>query len=221
MKFLIVGGGKSGSYIAEELKKEHEVTLIESSQEQIDFLKTKLPEVNIIHGDGCELYILEKAGIKQMDVVAALTGDDEDNLVISFLSKFQNNVPLVFSRINHPKNEWLFQKNWGVDIAVSATTIIANLMKEEISLGEIVTLLKLRKENLAIDQITLPPKSTSIGKKISELKLPDNCHIIAIISDTKVKIPRGEIVLEENDKLFIISSIGTEEEIMKALGVPV
>lgn len=219
MKIMIIGGGKSGSFVASKLKKDHKVTIIESDGQRVEELKGLFPDINIIKGDGCEPYILEKANIQQMDIVAALTGDDEDNLVISFLSKFQNNVGLVFSRINNPKNEWLFDKNWGVDIAVSSSSIIANLIQEEVSLGEIVSLLKLKKENLSLDEITLPEGAASINKKISELGFPHNIHIIAIVSGSDVIIPKGETILKSGDKLLIISDTRVKIELLKLLGI--
>ena len=124
MNIIIVGGGRSGSYIAERFKDKNKVTVIEQKHEQVELLLKQLPEVRIIKGDGCEPGILEKANIMQTDIVAVLTGDDEDNLVISYLAKFQNKVPLVLSRINNPKNEWLFNSSWGVDVALSSSIIM-------------------------------------------------------------------------------------------------
>lgn len=220
MKVLIVGGGRSGSYVASKLKKDHKVTIIEQNDVRIESLREEISGgVEIIKGDGCEPYILEKANIKQMDIVAALTGDDEDNLVISFLSKFQNNVQLVFSRINNPKNEWLFNKSWGVDIAVSSSYIIANLIQEEISLGEIISLLKLKKGNLSLDEITLPEDAASINKKISELNFPNSINIIAVVSGLEVVIPKGDTILKTGDKLLIISDTRVKVEILKLLGI--
>jgi len=154
-----------------------------------------------------------------MDVVAALTGDDEDNLVISFLSKFQNNVPLVFARINNPKNEWLFDKNWGVDIAVSSSIIIANLIQEEVSLGEIISILKLKKGNVSIDEINLSDNSSAAGKKISQLNFPGNIHIIAIISGMEIVIPKGDTILHSGDKLFIISEASDKRSVLELFDI--
>jgi len=219
MEVLIVGGGRSGSYIASRLKKDHKVTIIESDAQRVGMLEEQFPDIEIIKGDGCEPHILEKANIQHKDIVAALTGDDEDNLIVSFLSKFQNNVQLVFSRINNPKNGWLFDKNWGVDIAVSSSTIIANLIQEEISLGEIISLLKLKKGNLSIDEINLPADVSSVNKRISELNFPSDINIVAIISGTEVVIPKGDTILKAEDKLLIISDIRLKDEILKLLGI--
>ncbi|MCL5070401.1 MAG: NAD-binding protein [Actinobacteria bacterium] len=219
MKVLIIGGGRSGSFVASKLKKYHKVTVIESDKERIESLRGEIQDIEIIKGDGCEPHVLEKANIKQMDIAAALTGDDEDNLVISFLSKFQNNVPLVFARINNPKNEWLFDKNWGVDIAVSSSIIIANLIQEEVSLGEIISILKLKKGNVSIDEINLPDDSSAAGRQISQLNFPNNIHIIAIVSGMNVVIPKGDTLLHSGDKLFLISEASDKSSILKLLGI--
>jgi trk system potassium uptake protein len=219
MKVLIIGGGRSGSFVASKLKKNHKVIVIESSKERVESLRREVQDIEIIKGDGCEPHILEKANIKQMDIVAALTGDDEDNLVISFLSKFQNNVPLIFARINNPKNEWLFDKNWGVDIAVSSSIIIANLIQEEVSLGEIISILKLKKGNVSVDEINLPDDSSVAGKRISQLDSPNNIHIIAIVSGMEVIIPKGDTLLHSGDKIFIISEASDMGSILKLFGI--
>ncbi len=219
MNILIVGGGKSGSYVAEKLKENNKVTIIESRKEQVEILKEQLIGVNIIKGDGCEPVVLEKAGISRMDIIAALTGDDEDNLVISFLAKFQNNIPLVFARLNNPKNEWLFKSNWGVDVAISASVVMANLMQERIGFKELITLLRLQKENFAVVEVILPADAKSVGKMISDINFTENSRITAIISGMKVIIPSGNTILREGDKLIIFSEDTSREDLLKALGI--
>jgi trk system potassium uptake protein len=219
MNILIVGGGKSGSYVAEKLKEENKVTLIESRKEEVELLIEQLPGVKIIKGDGCEPSVLEKAGINQMDIVAALTGDDEDNLVISFLAKFQNNIPLVFARINSPKNEWLFKSNWGLDVAISASVVIANLMQERIGFKELITLLRLQKENFAVVEVIISAEAKAIGKTISEIQFPENTRVTAIITGMKVMIPTGNTVIKEGDKLIVFSEDTKREDLLKIFGI--
>ncbi len=219
MNVLIIGGGKSGSFLAEKLREKHHITVVESKIILVNTLLKKLPDVAIIHGDGCEPSILDKAGASRADLVAALTGDDEDNLVISFLSKFQYRVPLVFARINHPRNEWLFNKSWGVDVAVSSTSIIASLVEEEISLGDIIMLLKLQAENLEIDEVTLPPEAGSVGKTLSQLNFPPQTLVMAVISGKEVKIPRGNTLLQAGDKLLLLSHIEHKRQLEETLGI--
>ncbi len=130
MNVLIVGAGKSGSYLAEKLRAAHSVTMVESRPERADYVAARMPDVKVVRGDGCEPSVLDQAGAAQADLVAALTGDDEDNLVVSFLVKTTHQVPMVFARTNHPKNEWMFTKTWGVDVAVSTAQVIYSLDRE-------------------------------------------------------------------------------------------
>ncbi len=205
MNILIIGGGRSGSYIAERLKSKNKVTVIEQNREQIAVLIKQNPDIIIIKGDGCEPNVLEKANIIQMDIVVALTGDDEDNLVISFLSKFQNRIPLVLSRINNPKNEWLFNSTWGVDVALSSSILLANMIQEGTGLGDLVTLLKLQKENLVIEEIVVNDTSKIAGIRIKQIDFPENTRIILILSGTKYLIPDGDTQLNPGDKLILIT----------------
>ena len=205
MNILIIGGGRSGSYIAERLKSKNKVTVIEQNREQIAVLIKQNPDIIIIKGDGCEPNVLEKANIIQMDIVVALTGDDEDNLVISFLSKFQNRIPLVLSRINNPKNEWLFNSTWGVDVALSSSILLAYMIQEGTGLGDLVTLLKLQKENLVIEEIVVNDTSKIAGIRIKQIDFPENTRIILILSGTKYLIPDGDTQLNPGDKLILIT----------------
>ncbi len=205
MNILIIGGGRSGSYIAERLKSKNKVTVIEQNREQIAVLIKQNPDIIIIKGDGCEPNVLEKANIMQMDIVVALTGDDEDNLVISFLSKFQNRIPLVLSRINNPKNEWLFNSTWGVDVALSSSILLANMIQEGTGLGDLLTLLKLQKENLVIEEIVVNDTSKIAGIRIKQIDFPENTRIILILSGTKYLIPDGDTQLNPGDKLILIT----------------
>jgi len=117
---VIVGGGKSGAYLAERLRKLHRVTLIEMRADKIERLRLEMPDVQVIHGDGCEPLMLERSGVNEADFVAAATGDDEDNLVVAHLVKSIGSAATVVARINHPANEWLFTPEWGVDVPIGA-----------------------------------------------------------------------------------------------------
>lgn len=219
MRVLIAGGGKAGSFLAETLKDDHRVTVIESRMEQVSTIRKLLPGVEVIRGDACEPNVLEKAGANLCDMVAALTGDDEDNLVISFLAKSQNKVPLVFARINDPRNEWLFGRDWGVDVAVSSTSIIASLVQGELELGDIITLLRLRAGNLAIEELTLPASATAVGKTLAEIAFPPKCMVMAIIAGGEVKVPRGSTTLEEGDRLLLLADRDEKPALEEALGL--
>lgn len=211
MQVLIVGGGKTGSYLAQKFKDEHEVTLIEQRSDRATIAGAKLPGVRVMHGDACDPDVLDRAGIADTDLVAALTGDDEDNLVVSLLSKQMHAVPLTFARVNHPNNEWMFTRLWGVDFAMSAASVIEGMVAKEVALGDAITLLRLQQEGLVIDDLKLPPDADSVGKSIAEVGLPTWTRVIAIVSATgEVDVPTGKTVLKAGDELLLVTK--TEEE---------
>ena len=219
MNVLIVGAGKSGVYLAEKLRGGHSVTIVESRPDRAEFVTARLPGVRVVRGDGCEPSVLDRAGVAQADLVAALTGDDEDNLVVSFLSKTTYQVPMVFARTNHPKNEWMFTKTWGVDVAVSSASVIYSLIEKEVSLGDVITLMALSAENMVIDEVTLPPDAEACGKTLSELSLPKCAHVMAVISKGEVVVPRGDTMLNAGDEVLILSSCGEEANLRRTFGV--
>lgn len=132
MKVLIIGAGKAGIYLADKLRHDHTVTIVERRSDITDHLATRLPGVRVIRGDGCEPVVLEHAGASDTDLAAALTGSDEDNLVVALLFKHRHGVPLVLARTNHPNNEWLFNEEWGVDVAVSAASVLDSLIEAKV-----------------------------------------------------------------------------------------
>jgi trk system potassium uptake protein len=219
MNVVIVGGGKSGVYLAEKLRHGHDVTVIENRPERADYVMTRMPDVSVIRGDGCEPAVLDRANLGHADLVAALTGDDEDNLVVSFLAKTTHQVPMVFARTNHPKNEWMFTKQWGVDVAISTAQIIADLIEKEVSLGDVITLMRLSAENMVIDGVTLPPEAAAVGKTLVELNLPKCAHVMAIISNGEIVVPRGDTMLSAGDEVLILSECGNETPLRKTFGV--
>ena len=218
MNVLIVGAGKSGTFLAEKLRSGHHVTMIESRPDRADYVAARMPGVKVIRGDGCEPAVLDQAGTAQADLVAALTGDDEDNLVVSFLAKTTHHVPMVFARTNHPKNEWMFTKNWGVDVAVSTAQVIYSLIEKEVSLGDVITLMALSAENMVIDEITLPSDASAVGKTLSELPIPKCAHVMAIISAGEIVVPRGDTMLHAGDEVLILSSCGEEANLRLTFG---
>jgi trk system potassium uptake protein TrkA len=219
MNVLIVGAGNAGSYLAEKLRANHSVTIVESRPDRAAYVEARMPGVKVIRGDGCEPSVLDLAGAAQADLVAALTGDDEDNLVVSFLAKTTHQVPMVFARTNHPKNEWMFTKTWGVDVAVSTASVIYSLIEKEVSLGDVITLMALSAENMVIDEVTLPAGADAVGKRLSELAIPKCAHVMAIISHGEVVVPRGDTVLNAGDEVLILSSCGEEANLRRTFGV--
>ena len=219
MNVLIVGAGKSGSFLAEKLRGDHQVTMVEMRPDRANYVSERMPGVRVVRGDGCEPGVLDQAGAATADLVAALTGDDEDNLVVSFLVKTTHQVPMVFARTNHPKNEWMFTKNWGVDVAVSTAQVIYSLIEKEVSLGDVITLMALSAENMVIDEVTLPADAEAVGKKLSELAIPKCAHVMAVISAGEVIVPRGDTVLSAGDEVLILSSCGEEANLRRTFGV--
>lgn len=216
---IIVGGGRVGSYLAKSLVAGgHKVTVVEQDEEVADRLLKRIPGGEIIIGDGCEPDQLELAGAHNADLLAAVTGHDEDNLVLCQLAKYAFKVKRVVARINNPKNEWLFTRRWGVDVAVSAVHIIAKVIEEEASLGEIVTLLKLREGDIYLAELTVAKESKALGKKIRELSLPpDEVLIAAVLRERKIIVPRGDTEIKAGDEILVLTSLENERLVKEAL----
>jgi trk system potassium uptake protein TrkA len=221
VKIVIVGAGKSGLYLAQELKSEHDVALIECRYDRSDVVAAMMPDITVIHGDACEPDVLEHAGIATANLAIAATGDDEDNLVVAMLAKHFG-CEKVFARINHPKNEWLFTKEFGVDVPVSSTSMMLSLVEKEVGFGDLITLLRLQADNVSIEEITLPASASAVGKRLMDLSLPENCHIMAIITpDGGLTIAKGDTLLSAGDELLLISDGQRDDEVCAALGVSV
>jgi trk system potassium uptake protein TrkA len=214
---LIVGLGRTGSYLAEALAESgaHRLVAIESARSRA--VSPGKANIRVIHADGCEPAELENAGVRNSDLVVATTGDDEDNLVIAQLSKLHFGVPRVIARVNNPRNHWLYSKEWGVDVAVSPTDIIAKIIEEEMSLGDLVTLLKLKGGAVALAEIKLTPSSKATGRSIGELGLPQGVVIVVVMRDGEVIVPGGETRLEADDELLAVTSVEREHELQQAL----
>lgn len=205
MFVIIVGGGKVGAHLAGQLLAEgHQARLIEQRPEVVERLVTELGEHVLTCGDGSSPLVLEAAGIQQAQVLAAMTGEDEANLVITTLARFEFNVPRTIARVNNPKNAWLFTKEMGVDVGLNQTDILAKLIVEEMSMGDMMTLLKLRRGEYAIVEEKLPPGSLALGVPLRDLPLPDTCVIAAVIREGKVLTPRGNMLFEAGDEVLAV-----------------
>ncbi len=205
MQVLIVGGGKVGSYLASLLLEEHyHVRLIELREEELQRLRRELPAETVIHGNGTEPDTLEAAGIATADVMAAVTGSDEVNLVITNLARFEYDVPRTIARVNNPKNAWMFTPAMGVDVALNQADLMGRLIAEEMSLGDMMTLLKLRKGQFSLIEERIAPESPAAGKPVSELRLPEQCSLVAVIRKGELLIPRGDLVLRPADEVLAL-----------------
>jgi trk system potassium uptake protein TrkA len=205
MFVIIVGGGKTGSHLAKLLLNEgHQVKVIDDRPEVLERLAEELPNEVIICGDGSSPSILEIAGIDSAQVLAAVTGEDEENLVITSLARFEFHVPRIIARVNNPKNAWLFTPEMGVDVALNQADILAKLIAEEMSLGDMMTLLKLRKGEFSFVEEKVHPNATAAGKSLRDLILPPECVVAAVLRKGRLIIPRGDTVLQPSDEVLAV-----------------
>ncbi len=219
MNVVIVGGGKVGSYLGQMLQESgNEVTIVEQRKEQCARIAEFAPGIKIVCGDGCEPYVLDEAALSKADSVVAATGHDEDNLVVCLLGKYEYSVDHSIARINNPKNEWLFKERFGVDIALSNTHMIAKILQEEVILGDLVTLLKLRTGNLALVEIRIQEDCRAAGMTVTDLGLPADTVLVAIIRDDSVIVPQGSTKIELNDEILALTSPESEATLANCLG---
>jgi trk system potassium uptake protein TrkA len=205
MFVIIVGGGNTGSYLAKLLLDAgHKIRVIEECPGLLDKLKTELPAEVILAGDGSSPAILESAGVLQANVLAAVTGSDDTNLVITSLARFEFNVPRVIGRVNNPKNAWLFTPEMGVDVSLNQADILAHLVAEEMSLGDMMTLLKLRRGEYSLIEEKVHPDSMAANKSLREISLPAESTIVAIIRKNQLIIPHGDTVLQPADEVLAL-----------------
>ncbi len=219
MKVVVAGAGNVGRHLSADLaERGHDVTLIELDPGVIERARNDVGErVTLILGDGCEPWVLEGAGCSQADVVVAATGDDEDNLVISLLAKQEHAVPRVVARVNHPDNEWLFTESWGVDVAVSTPHLLASLVEEAVSVGDLVRLLNLEQGKVALLEVTLAPTSPAAGKTVGDLKMPPDCTLVAVVRERHVIAPKPETPLQAGDEVLALASPAAEGDLKQAL----
>ena len=218
MKALIVGGGMVGSFLADVLSKKNQVTLVEKEPDKIASLAERHQTIRIVNEDGCEPWVLEFAGVSDADIVLAVTGDDEDNLVVSYLSKFEYDVPRIIARVNNPKNRWLYNKEFGVDVEVSASDIIATIVEEETSLGEMITVMKLQSGDIGLVEITVPGDSRAVNSSLSDLELPPETLIVTVVREDAMRIPNADMVLQKGDKVLAITSMNNKAALEALLG---
>ncbi|NBH12306.1 TrkA family potassium uptake protein [Amycolatopsis sp. SID8362] len=217
MRVAIAGAGAVGRSIAAELiDGRHQVMLIEREADQ--FEPHAVEQADWVLGDACEVSILEESGIEQCDVVIAATGDDKANLVVSLLAKTEFAVRRVVARVNNPANEWLFTDAWGVDVAVSTPRMLAAMVEEAVSVGDLVRLMTFRQSNANLVELTLPAETPLAGKPVSELSLPRDAALVTILRGDRVIVPQPEDPLEPGDELLFVATADVEPEIRTALG---
>jgi trk system potassium uptake protein TrkA len=202
MFVIVVGGGKTGAQLASILLSEGQrVTIIEQRPDMRDALQQELPTATIVLADGSTPQGLEAAGIDQANVLAAVTGDDQTNLVITTLGRFEFHVPRIIARVNNPRNGWLFTPEMGIDAALNQADLIARVIAEEMSLGDMITLLKLRQGKFALVEERVHPQAAIVGKALRNIALPPDCVLTVITRRGQVILPQGELIFEPLDEV--------------------
>ncbi len=221
MFVIIVGGGKTGSQLASQLLDGgHRVKLIEDRPDVLARLRQELPDEVIVAGDGSSPSVLEGAGIESAQVLAAVTGEDEDNLVVTMLARFEFGVRRVIARVNNPKNTWLFTEDMGVDVALCQSDILAKLIAEEMSIGDMMTLLKLRKGEYSIVEEKVDPRAAVVGKALRDINLPSQCVFAAVIRKGQLIVPNGSTELAPVDEIIALVHASQLSQLAKLLGPP-
>ena len=205
MNVLIAGGGRTGTTLATLLlEQNHHVRLVESRKDILVHLHRDLPTEVIYEGNFTDPAILEQAGIEKAQVVAACTTQDAENLTICYLARQRYQVPRTIARINNPRNAWLFDEKFHVDVSLNTAAIMATMIEEEMSMGDMMTLVKLRRGSYSIIEEKIPPGAPAVGVAIKDLQLPESCIIAAIIRHGKVTLPRGASILEVGDEVLAV-----------------
>lgn len=222
MYIIVVGGGRIGYYLVKALlEEEHEVLLIEKNKTICDTITEEMGSI-CINGDGCEAATLAEAGTDRADMMVAITGDDEDNLVACQIAKYKYNVPRTIARIRNPKNEALFKK-LGIDIAVSSTNIILEQIEEKVPTHPLVHLLSIEDSGQEVVEVKIPPDAPTIGKYIRELTLPGNSKLVLVIrKETKHRVPTLNTIIKAEDRIIALTTSESEEALRNILrGTPV
>jgi trk system potassium uptake protein len=216
VKVAIAGAGSVGTAIAKDLAANgHDVLLIEKDPELVERLRPTV-DVTWVAADACEVNSLDAAGMAQVDVAVAATGDDEDNLVISLLAKQEFAVPRVVARVNHPSNQWLFNESWGVDISVSTPQLLTALVEEAVSVGSLVRLLQFERGNAHLVEVTLAEDSPAAGTSLVDLQFPRDATVVAVVRGDRLVVPRGDTVLSAGDEVMVLV-IGEAERTVQQL----
>ena len=222
MFVLIAGGGRTGARLANLLiNQNYKVRLVENHHDLLGHLHQELPTEVIYEGNPVDPSILEAAGIREVHAVAAVTSDDSSNLAICFLSKAMFEVPRTIARVNNPNNAWLFNETFQVDVALNSADVLAHLIEEEMSLGDMMTLFKIRRGRYAVVEEKVPAGAKVIGVQLKDMDLAEHCVIAAIIRDGKMTLPRGDSTLQQDDEIIAVASPEGAQRLAELLAFPV
>ncbi|MEI2775421.1 MAG: TrkA family potassium uptake protein [Tetrasphaera sp.] len=216
MRVVIAGAGSVGRSIARDLLyNNHQVLLIDKAANEVTI--RRVPEASWLAADACEIDALNEAGLADCDVVVAATGDDKVNLVVSLLAKTEFGVPRTVARVNNPKNEWMFDEAWGVDVAVSTPRYMTALVEEAVTVGDLVRIFEFRKGHASMVEMTLPSDSPHVGERVGDLELPPDTVLVGIIRDQMPIAPSPDDSLEAHDELLFLTTPESEDELENTL----
>ena len=220
MRIVIAGGGSVGKFIAEQLHEQgHDVTILDNDLSVVARARRSGEPAGVRwhEGDACEINTLTEAGLSDTDVVAAVTGDDEDNLVISLLAKQEFGVPRVVARVNNPKNEWLFNEVWGVDVSVSTPHLLTALVEEAVAVGSFIRLLSFEGGRARLAEVRLADNSPADGLTIEQLHVPRDATVVAVLRNNHLIVPRGDTMLRAGDEVVVLVTVDSEDEVKRLL----
>jgi trk system potassium uptake protein TrkA len=214
MFVIVAGGGRTGTQLAYQLlSQDHQVHLVENRLEILDRIHFEIPTEAIYQGSPTEPYVLEQAGIARADVVAACTDNDADNLAICYLARACYQVGRTIARINNPRTAWLFDDKFHVDAAINQADLMASLIVEEMSMGDMFTLLKLRRGQYSLVEEKIPPGARAVGVAIKDITFPEHCVIAAIIREGEIVVPRGVTTFEVGDEVLAVTDAKGAEQL--------
>jgi trk system potassium uptake protein TrkA len=221
MFVVIAGGGRTGVHLARLLlKQNHEVRVIENRREVLSQIHHELPTETIFEGNPVDPRVLERAGLGQADVMAAVTTNDEENLVLCYIAREKFGARRTIARVNNPRDAWLFTNIFHCDVAVNQAEIMSSLIEEEMSMGDMMTLLKLRRGNYALVEEKIPVGAKAVGTAIKDLRLPEHCVVAAIIRKGEVIVPRGITRFEVGDEVLAVTDPEGAKELLKLFSMP-
>jgi len=223
MIVLIAGGGRTGARLASLLiNQKYKVRLIEHRRELLSHLHQELPTEVIYEGQAIDPSVLEAAGAREAHALAAVTSNDSVNLALCFMAKTMFGVPRTIARVNNPNNAWLFDKEtFKVDVALNSSDVLAHLIQEEMSLGDMMTLFKIRRGRYSVVEEKVPAGAKGIGVELKDMGLAKYCVIAAIIRDGEMTLPRGDTVLQEDDEIIAVASTEGVQKLAELLAFPV
>jgi trk/ktr system potassium uptake protein len=216
MRVAIAGAGAVGKSIAAELLENgHEVLLIDKNPRAIQV--DSVPRAEWLLADACEIASLDDAGLERCNVVICATGDDKVNLVVSLLAKTEYGVPRVVARVNDPKNEWLFNESWGIDVAVSTPRLLSALVEEAVSVGDLVRLMTFRQSEADLVELTMPADAPLSGQRVGDIDWPVDTALVAILREGRVIVPHDDDPLEAGDELLFVTNADVEDQLGELL----